>query len=261
RVSDRLLERGWDDIPVRRRARQSGGGHRPGGRPLLGARREAVAADSHLLSNWGLRPTGATVRRTGPHALGQGRRPAGSGGHALPMGCGHRLAPGVGPVSGARHPRPRASLAGWESAARRTARRAGRDRCGRDRRDLGVCPQAHSRLMEGPLVALWLCKQEPSCYSFDDLVRDGGTVWDDSSNALARKHLGEMKPGDRVFFYHTGKEKAVVGEMVVASEPRQYPNADDEAAVAVDMKPVRKLLRPVSLAEIKADERLATWDL
>jgi predicted RNA-binding protein with PUA-like domain len=110
-------------------------------------------------------------------------------------------------------------------------------------------------------MALWLCKQEPSCYSFDDLVRDGGTVWDGVSNALARKHLRQMKPGDRVFFYHTGKEKAVVGEMVVASEPRQDPKSDDEAAVAVDMKPVRKLARPVSLTEIKANKKLATWDL
>ena len=110
-------------------------------------------------------------------------------------------------------------------------------------------------------MALWLCKQEPSCYSFDDLVRDGSTVWDGVSNALARKHLRQMRPGDRVFFYHTGKEKAVVGEMVVAGEPRPDPNAGDEAAVAVDMKPVRKLARPVSLAEIKADKLLAGWDL
>jgi predicted RNA-binding protein with PUA-like domain len=69
-----------------------------------------------------------------------------------------------------------------------------------------------------------------------------------------------MKPGDRVLFYHTGKEKAIVGEMVVASEPRPDPKGD-EAAVAVDMKPVRKLARPVALAEIKADKTLATWDL
>ena len=92
------------------------------------------------------------------------------------------------------------------------------------------------------------------CYSFDDLVRDGGTVWDGVSNALARKHLRQMKPGDQVLFYHTGKEKAVVGEMVVAGEPRSDPKADDEAAVAVEMKPVRKLARPVSFAEIKADK-------
>jgi len=110
-------------------------------------------------------------------------------------------------------------------------------------------------------VARWLCKQEPDCYSFDDLVRDGGTVWDGGSNALARKHLRQMKPGDQVLFYHTGKQKAVVGEMVVAAEPRSDPKSDDEAAVAVDMKPVRKLARPVSLADIKADKVLATWDL
>ena len=110
-------------------------------------------------------------------------------------------------------------------------------------------------------MALWLCKQEPDCYSFDDLLRDGGTVWDGVSNALARKHLRQMKPGDRVLFYHTGKQKAVVGEMVVAGEPRQDPKSDDEAAVAVEMKPVRKLSRPVALAEIKADKFLAGWDL
>jgi predicted RNA-binding protein with PUA-like domain len=110
------------------------------------------------------------------------------------------------------------------------------------------------------IMALWLCKQEPTCYSFDDLLRDGQTVWDGVSNALARKHLRQMKPGDRVLFYHTGKEKAIVGEMVVASEPRPDPKVD-EAAVAVDMKPVRKLARAVTLAEIKADKTLANWDL
>ena len=110
-------------------------------------------------------------------------------------------------------------------------------------------------------MALWLCKQEPDCYSYDDLARDGTTLWDGISNALARKHLRLMKPGDRVFFYHTGKVKAIVGEMVVASEPRPDPKADDDAAVAVEMKAVRKLLRPVRLAEIKADRLLAGWDL
>jgi predicted RNA-binding protein with PUA-like domain len=110
-------------------------------------------------------------------------------------------------------------------------------------------------------MALWLCKQEPDCYSFDDLVRDGKTVWDGVSNALARKHLRQMKTGDRVLFYHTGKQKAVIGEMVVAGEPRPDPKSDDEAAVAVEMRPVRKLAHPVSLADIKADKLLAGWDL
>ena len=110
-------------------------------------------------------------------------------------------------------------------------------------------------------MALWLCKIEPDCYSFDALVRDGETLWDGVSNALARKHLRQMRPGDQVLYYHTGKEKAVVGEMVVAGEPQPDPKADDEAAVAVVMRPVRRFPRPVSLAEIKADKHLATWDL
>lgn len=110
-------------------------------------------------------------------------------------------------------------------------------------------------------MAFWLCKQEPGCYSFDDLVRDGSTVWDGVSNALARKHLRLMKPGDRVFFYHSGKERAVVGEMVVANEPRHNPKDDDRAAVAVDMHVARKLTRPVTLATIKSDKVLSKWDL
>jgi predicted RNA-binding protein with PUA-like domain len=110
-------------------------------------------------------------------------------------------------------------------------------------------------------MARWLCKIEPDCYSFDTLLRDGETLWDGVSNALARKHLRQMKPGDRVLYYHTGKEKSVVGEMVVAGEPGPDPKADDEAAVAVAMRPVRKFPRPVSLSEIKADKVLAAWDL
>ena len=110
-------------------------------------------------------------------------------------------------------------------------------------------------------MALWLCKIEPDCYNFDALIRDGETLWDGVSNALARKHLRQMRPGDRVLYYHTGKEKAVVGEMAVAGEPQPDPKADDEAAVAVRMRPVRKFSRPVSLAEIKEDRLLAAWDL
>jgi predicted RNA-binding protein with PUA-like domain len=110
-------------------------------------------------------------------------------------------------------------------------------------------------------MALWLCKQEPSCYSYDDLARDGSTVWDGVSNPLARKHLRQMKPGDWVLFYHTGKEKAVVGEMVVAGEPKPDPKADDEAAVVIEVRPVRKFPMAVTLAQIKADKVLADWDL
>ncbi|MSR55454.1 MAG: EVE domain-containing protein [Gemmataceae bacterium] len=110
-------------------------------------------------------------------------------------------------------------------------------------------------------MALWLCKQEPGCYSFQDLERDGSTSWDGVANPLARKHLRMMKPGDKVFFYHTGKEKAVVGEMVVSADPSLEPIGEDKAAVAVEMKVVRSLAKPVTLATIKADKLLATWDL
>jgi predicted RNA-binding protein with PUA-like domain len=110
-------------------------------------------------------------------------------------------------------------------------------------------------------MARWLLKQEPSCYSFDDLVRDGATVWDGVSNPLARKHLRQMRVGDRAFFYHTGKEKAVVGEMVVIGGPRLDPKAKDEAAVVIEVQAVKKFSRPVTLARIKSDPSLAKWDL
>src|SRR5260370_25400554 len=70
-------------------------------------------------------------------------------------------------------------------------------------------------------MAFWLFKQEPSCYSFADLRRDGKTAWDGVSNALARKYLRQVKRGDRIFFYHTGKEKAVVAEMTAASNAKE----------------------------------------
>jgi predicted RNA-binding protein with PUA-like domain len=110
-------------------------------------------------------------------------------------------------------------------------------------------------------MALWLCKQEPSCYSYDDLVRDGSTVWDGVSNPLARKHLWQMKAGDRVLFYHTGKEKAVVGEMVVAADAHSDPKGEDDKAVVVEVRPVRKFPAAVTLAQVKADKLLADWDL
>ena len=100
-------------------------------------------------------------------------------------------------------------------------------------------------------MANWLFKVEADCYAYADLERDGSTVWDGVNNALALKHLRAVQPGDRVFYYHTGKEKAVVGEAVAAA------NADG----VVTVKPVRRLPRPVPLAAIKADPALADWEL
>jgi predicted RNA-binding protein with PUA-like domain len=109
-------------------------------------------------------------------------------------------------------------------------------------------------------VPAWLFKQEPEQYSYDDLVRDGLTVWDGVSNALARKHLLRTAPGDRVLFYATGKAKAVVGEMRIIEGPRQ--GAEDGAkSVVVVVEPVRAFARPVPLAVIKEDAALAGWDL
>jgi predicted RNA-binding protein with PUA-like domain len=106
----------------------------------------------------------------------------------------------------------------------------------------------------------WLFKSEPDCYSFADLRRDGRTSWDGITNALARKHLREVQPGDKIWYYHTGDEKAIVGLMEAVSGPR--PESDDDPkSVVVDVKPVRQLKRPLTLAAIKADPLLADWDL
>ena len=102
----------------------------------------------------------------------------------------------------------------------------------------------------------WLFKEEPSSYSFDQFTKDGGTSWAGVRNPLAQKHLRSVKKGDRVFYYHTGNEKAVVGIARATSDA--YPDPNDKAgqAVVVDIAPVQALKRPVTLAEIKASQGL-----
>jgi predicted RNA-binding protein with PUA-like domain len=107
----------------------------------------------------------------------------------------------------------------------------------------------------------WLFKQEPESYGWHHLVADGSTWWDGVENALACKHLSSIRPNDLIFLYHTGKEKAVVGEMRAISGPSLPPQAPADARPTVQVSPVRPLPRPVSLAEIKGDPALATWDL
>src|ERR1700674_155815 len=99
----------------------------------------------------------------------------------------------------------------------------------------------------------WLFKEEPTHYSYDDLAREKKTVWSGVRNPVAQKHLRSVKKGDRIFYYHTGGEKSVVAEAKAASDA--YPDPKDPAGKlhAVDVAPVRKLPRPVTLAEIKAD--------
>jgi predicted RNA-binding protein with PUA-like domain len=110
-------------------------------------------------------------------------------------------------------------------------------------------------------MAFWLFKEEPTHYSFAKLQRAGKTKWDGVTNNLARKHLRQVQGGDLILFYHTGKEKAVVGVMRAASDAREAPTKADQKAVMVEVEAVRPLPHPVSLARIKADPSLATWEL
>ena len=107
-------------------------------------------------------------------------------------------------------------------------------------------------------MAHWLMKSEPGTYSWDDLVRDGGTEWDGVRNPAARLHLRAMKAGDEALFYHSGDERAVVGIMRIVREGR--PDPKDSNWVSVAVEPVRPL-GPVTLRAIKADERLAKMEL
>ena len=108
-------------------------------------------------------------------------------------------------------------------------------------------------------MAHWLMKSEPTSYSWDDLVRDGATEWDGVRNNAARLHLRAMKPGDEAFFYHSMADKAVVGIMRVSRGPQPDPRAPEWVSVRVE--PVRQLARPVTLAAIKAELRLAKMEL
>jgi predicted RNA-binding protein with PUA-like domain len=110
-------------------------------------------------------------------------------------------------------------------------------------------------------MARWLLKTEPDTYSWDQLVKDKKTTWDGVANATALKHLRAMKKGDVALIYHTGDEKAAVGVAEVASGPYPDPKEDDEKLVVVDLKAKKKLARPVTLAQIKADPAFAGWDL
>ncbi len=107
-------------------------------------------------------------------------------------------------------------------------------------------------------MAYWLMKSEPGSYSWDSLVRDGGTEWDGVRNPAARLHLKAMKAGEEAFFYHSNQDRAVVGIMRIVREAR--PDPKDSAWVSVAVEPVRKV-GPITLKAIKADSRLAGMEL
>jgi predicted RNA-binding protein with PUA-like domain len=105
----------------------------------------------------------------------------------------------------------------------------------------------------------WLVKEEPENYSYARFQADGRTVWAGVKNPVAQKNLRAMKKGDRVFYYHTGKEKAIVGTATVAVEA--YPDPHHATLVVVELAAGTPLKRPVTLTEIKADKRFAAMPL
>ena len=107
----------------------------------------------------------------------------------------------------------------------------------------------------------WLVKEEPSNYNFTRFQQDARTVWSGVKNPVAQKHLRAMAPGDRVFFYHTGDEKAIVGTARVASAPSLDPGNADLSLYAVELSCEAALAAPVTLKAVKADPRFADFAL
>ena len=105
----------------------------------------------------------------------------------------------------------------------------------------------------------WLVKEEPENYSYARFQADGSTVWAGVKNPVAQRNLRSMQKGEKVFFYHTGKQKAVIGTATVAVEA--YPDPKNASLVVVELAAGEALKRPVTLAEIKADKRFATMPL
>jgi len=107
----------------------------------------------------------------------------------------------------------------------------------------------------------WLFKEEPTSYSYDALVKDGTATWSGVKNPLAQKHLRSVRKGDHIFYYHTGNEKAIVG--IARAVTNAYPDPADKTGKAsvVDIVPEKKLSRPVTLAEVKANRAFASFPL
>lgn len=104
-------------------------------------------------------------------------------------------------------------------------------------------------------------KEEPEHYNYDQLERDRKTVWAGVRNPLAQKHLRTIRKGDRIFYYHTGKEKAVVAIAKALGDAYADPHDKDGKSFVVDVAPEKKLARPVTLKEIKADAAFASFAL
>ena len=107
----------------------------------------------------------------------------------------------------------------------------------------------------------WLFKEEPTHYSYDDFVKDGGTTWSGVKNPVAQRHLHAVKKGDRIFYYHTGDEKQIVGVAKATGNAYDDPKDKSGKLAVVDVAPVKKLKRPVTLKEIKADASFKDFPL
>ena len=107
----------------------------------------------------------------------------------------------------------------------------------------------------------WLLKTEPSSYSFADLVRKKRETWDGITNALALKHLRTAQAGDLALIYHTGEERAAVGLARVLGGAYPDPKRDDPKLAVIDLEPLKPLVRPVTLAEMRANPSLSGFDL
>jgi len=105
-------------------------------------------------------------------------------------------------------------------------------------------------------MAYWLVKSEPFKYSYEQLEKDKQTFWDGVRNYAARNHLKAMKKGDQVLFYHSNEGLEIVGIAKVAKEAYQDPTTDEDAWVVVDLKPYKRIKKPVSLEQVKSDKRL-----
>jgi predicted RNA-binding protein with PUA-like domain len=110
-------------------------------------------------------------------------------------------------------------------------------------------------------MAYWLVKSEPFKYSWEQFEKDGQTFWDGVRNYAARNNLRAMKKGDQVFFYHSNEGLEIVGIAKVVKEAYQDPTTEDPNWVVVELKPFKKLKKPVPLAAIKSDPRLADMDI
>jgi predicted RNA-binding protein with PUA-like domain len=110
-------------------------------------------------------------------------------------------------------------------------------------------------------MAIWLLKTEPTVYSYDDLERDGETMWDNVTNNTALKNIRQMQEGDLAIIYHTGDERAAVGLAEVCKGYYVNPEHDDSKLAVCDVRAKERLPRPVTLAQIKAHPDLQDWEL